>query len=485
MNSSLGVSRGSLFDDNDYDPSGLKIIEKIMKQNSVPKKKRSATKAPTSSMSDQKIHEPIKTGETNESAVMTRTKSTQSLIVSSSERKPRERTPSILGNEDKKSQAAPSSSSSSSTSNKKEIRSSFPADIINISKKIKGLEELLQPFRSLKFKFGAFVELQQNVQTPSSTLLNSFTKRLTRNSDKEQTPVFIETKCLIILFDDIICICSEKKLEIQFPIVETWMQVEYPMGDNIQRYPFYIKTPERVVTCYLDHESKVNALSKVWDITLRACLDKDKKYVGDFRRLLSYEFKSGESYEGEWKDALYSGKGNQRFPSGECYEGYFLNGKRNGFGTLYLPNKQRYDGYWKAGQKHGKGTLYYSSSDLIATKYVGLWKEDQQHGEGQLYLKNGNILKTIWKFASPCYPATLFIDESTSRYIGDLNDQFLREGFGVYIYSNEDRYYGHWSNDERSGKGFYVTSKETEYHGKYSNRIFYCNNNKFLTKNKR
>ena len=433
LSTSLGVSRGSLFDDNDIEQSDMEVLNKIMEQNSLSKRVLKENSAALGSSSAGNV--------STTPSELPRTRSTQNFQTRAE--KPR-----------------------SASEEKRPPEQNYPADIINISKKIRGLEELLQPFRSLKFKFAATVDLPRSNQSQSNTILNSFrfSKRL---AAEPKVVTYVSTKCLIILFDDVICICSEKQLEVRLPIVETWMETDMLMGAENGKFPFSTCTSEKTFKCYLDQESKLNALRKIWQVTLRARLEQEEKYVGDFRRLLAYEFKSGQLYEGEWKAAKFNGKGKQRFPSGEYYEGYFTNGKRNGFGTLILPNKERYDGYWKFGQRHGKGTLYYSPLDQNATKFVGQWKEDQHHGEGQLHLKNGNVLKTTWKFGLPTYPAVLCLEDKRTRYVGDLSERFFREGFGVCIYASEDRYYGQWVNEERQGKGFYVTAKGTEYHGLY------------------
>ena len=120
------------------------------------------------------------------------------------------------------------------------------------------------------------------------------------------------------------------------------------------------------------------------------------------------------------------------------------------------------------GKRHGKGTQYYSSSDPFALKFNGNWFEDQQHGEGELFLKNGTILKAVWKIGFPTSPCVLYLDSRQTRYIGDLSESYLRDGFGICIYSNFDRFYGKWSHGERAGNGLFVTNSGTEYNGEWA-----------------
>lgn len=55
------------------------------------------------------------------------------------------------------------------------------------------------------------------------------------------------------------------------------------------------------------------------------------------------------------------------------------------------------------------------------------------------------------------------ITKNSSRYIGCLNNRFQREGYGVQIFENGDKYFGSFSNDQRNDLGVYFWNpKETE-----------------------
>ena len=68
---------------------------------------------------------------------------------------------------------------------------------------------------------------------------------------------------------------------------------------------------------------------------------------------------NGDSYEGEWLDGLYHGKGRLV--------------KRNGI---------VYDGDFKEGLKHGHGVLHWPSNPSAVPRYEGSFKEDRKHGDG-------------------------------------------------------------------------------------------------------
>lgn len=71
-------------------------------------------------------------------------------------------------------------------------------------------------------------------------------------------------------------------------------------------------------------------------------------------------YKTGETYEGEWKDGLER----------KDYINNFSNEISDGKGTLVrldLDGQTRYEGDFKAGKKEGKGTLAWPNGD----KYIG------------------------------------------------------------------------------------------------------------------
>jgi len=334
---------------------------------------------------------------------------------------------------------------------------------------IKGLEKILQPYRDLITQFTAEVELTRHPDPASSSTVSKYISLSARRiASQKLVPTKVATLCLIFIFDDVLCICTESQLEAELPIVETWLDTDFLIGKP-GRYPFTISTPETVYNCTMDSEEKLNLVNRVWSSTLRKRLEKENKYVNDSKRMLSYHFKSGQHYDGEWKAAKFYGKGLLSLPSREVYEGNFTNSRRNGFGIATYPNSSRYEGYWKFDKRHGKGTLTYIPSDPLITRFIGNWNDDKMHGEGELFLKNGTILRTVWKMGRPTYPGVLFLEDRQIRYIGDLSENYVREGFGVCIFSNDDRYYGSWLRGDRSGNGFMLSSKGTEFYGDWLN----------------
>lgn len=350
-----------------------------------------------------------------------------------------------------------------------------PEELVKIASGIEGLSELLTPARSLVFKFSATVELAapsgSNATPARHDVKGKHHSRWRRSVSKAKDgrEAKVPTKCLVLLFDDIACICTRTRVVFRFPLLETWLRTESLFGAGKHGAPFRFVTPERQVVAYLAEEGRVEQLQLVFSATVARRLERFGRLVGEApdvsRRRLRFEFTSGAVYEGEWKAAKFNGKGSYSLPSGDVYSGSFLNGKQHGYGELHYSDSRRYVGAWRHGKRHGKGTLHFGDTDQHAIKFVGSWNENVQHGEGELHLLSGQVLKTIWRLGQPTYPAVLHW-ASGSRYIGDLSEDYQREGFGICIYSNCDRFYGSWTVDKRHGRGMFVTSKGTEYNGK-------------------
>ncbi|WP_047549693.1 MORN repeat-containing protein [Psychroserpens sp. Hel_I_66] len=126
------------------------------------------------------------------------------------------------------------------------------------------------------------------------------------------------------------------------------------------------------------------------------------------------------------------------YPNGSYYHGQYVNNRREGIGYYVWPNGNSYIGGWKDGKQHGLG---YTSNKGGAITSGGLFEdgilisdytEDFRAGK-----KNGNC-------------------------IGNCT-----EGFGNYTYSNGDKYWGFFKENQRYGVGTYYWSNTSKYTGAY------------------
>ena len=77
---------------------------------------------------------------------------------------------------------------------------------------------------------------------------------------------------------------------------------------------------------------------------------------------------------------------------GTTYNGEYLNGEANGFGTMVFPNIGTYTGYFVNGKREGLGTFKWDVGDI----YVGLWKNDKMNGNGTYTFSDGYTIRGVW-----------------------------------------------------------------------------------------
>ena len=88
----------------------------------------------------------------------------------------------------------------------------------------------------------------------------------------------------------------------------------------------------------------------------------------------------------------------------------------------------------------------------LATKerYVGNWKDNNQSGFGtHMWLDPSNNKKLL-----------------RNRFIGYWENG-LRQGKGIFYYSNGSKYEGDWDKDYKHGHGTFTFEDGTEYEGRF------------------
>lgn len=84
-------------------------------------------------------------------------------------------------------------------------------------------------------------------------------------------------------------------------------------------------------------------------------------------------YKSGDIYNGEWKDGEWNGYGKLKYADGDVYEGEWKEGARHGIGTMTYATGTVYEGEWKNGKFDGDGKLTYADGTVCE----GHWEEGQ------------------------------------------------------------------------------------------------------------
>lgn len=90
-----------------------------------------------------------------------------------------------------------------------------------------------------------------------------------------------------------------------------------------------------------------------------------------------YEYRSGERFEGEYKNGLREGKGTYFHLNGDRFEGQYASGKRNGKGKYYFSDKSVLEGVWIDNQLEGKAIIRDQQGKII---HQGYWKNNKYIG---------------------------------------------------------------------------------------------------------
>jgi hypothetical protein len=101
----------------------------------------------------------------------------------------------------------------------------------------------------------------------------------------------------------------------------------------------------------------------------------------------------------------------------------------------------------KFGKKHGLGTLSYASNET----YTGDWINDLRHGKGQYTFADGSIFEGDWKRDKIKYGVYTF--HTGNSYTGGFDDNGLRDGLGVLLTNNKDKFEGSFKEGKKHGLG--------------------------------
>lgn len=175
---------------------------------------------------------------------------------------------------------------------------------------------------------------------------------------------------------------------------------------------------------------------------------------GTFHGKGTYKGTDGNHYEAEWENGrLIKGKGILIYKDKSRYEGEFnqgLNGSvevlsPEGFGKMTYPKgskKKSYEGQWKDGVFDGKGKVVWADGHT----YKGDWQKGKYHGKGVYIWPSGSRYEG--EFKNDYFNGKgVRIWPNGDRYEGEwLNDK--RQGFAIFTSSNGKREYQNWDNDQ-------------------------------------
>ncbi|MDR0893817.1 MAG: hypothetical protein LBN06_00725 [Prevotellaceae bacterium] len=191
-----------------------------------------------------------------------------------------------------------------------------------------------------------------------------------------------------------------------------------------------------------------------------------------------------------WRDLL--SKAVQTNPTHKYNDGGFYKGgidtygKRHGLGIYYWENGTMYMGEFIRNVRTGHGIYipqkkYTISNFDKAVYYVGPFNNgDFGNGIGSCYNETGQLIyygNVRDDKPTETYPnrnggqnSTIFkeLTFDNGRYIGETYNGRMN-GYGVYLFSNGDFWYGLWKEGVRKGKGIYVYASGTIQSGTWDN----------------
>ena len=202
------------------------------------------------------------------------------------------------------------------------------------------------------------------------------------------------------------------------------------------------------------------------------------KYIGNFEDG-EYEgqgniiWKSGASYEGQWKKSKMHGKGIYKYSNGAIYTGDFKDDKCSGKGFIKYSDGITYDGDWENDERNGKGVVvntngYYKNGSFKNDLPVDVKYYNPQNDEVSYEEYNGNQKSGL---------QTLLFGEE--KYIGNV-ENYKMNGQGKYFYKNGAIYEGNFKDGKYYGQGTFTYANGEIYTGEFEDDK--CNGEGKITK---
>lgn len=125
---------------------------------------------------------------------------------------------------------------------------------------------------------------------------------------------------------------------------------------------------------------------------------KEGEFTGEWKDGQPYKGKMvyGDmcTYEGEFRHGKRSGQGKISWPDGSSYDGDWWDNNYHGRGILTKINEYIYDGEWFGGKKYGQGKITYADG----TSYIGEWASDEKDGKGVITNLDGSTCEENWTY---------------------------------------------------------------------------------------
>mmetsp|Transcript_25731 Transcript_25731/g.43349 ORF Transcript_25731/g.43349 Transcript_25731/m.43349 type:complete len:550 (-) Transcript_25731:116-1765(-) len=161
------------------------------------------------------------------------------------------------------------------------------------------------------------------------------------------------------------------------------------------------------------------------------------------------------SYKGEWWKGKAHGRGERIFINGNKFTGSFSAGRMQGDGIMSYTNGDQYIGEWRSGHKHGKGVLRFANGD----RYEGGFYSGIFYGYGKFTYSDGSYYEGEY----------LVLKKGADDAVGFPDPNGLRNGSGLRVWANGNRYEGSFRDDFVHGDGSLQKFEGGKYSGEFRN----------------
>ena len=219
----------------------------------------------------------------------------------------------------------------------------------------------------------------------------------------------------------------------------------------------------------------------------------------------TFEFDTGEMYQGAWDENQMDGRGSYEYTTG-TYDGGFKDSSREGTGTFTWDDGSVYKGSWKNDALSGDGVLTTEDGSV----FDGTFRENSfQAGDLKIKTKDDNYTISYYNRSPETikakfdngdkYNGEFSMEDSTItgegkmsfKGVGTYEGSFsngLRSGQGKFTWSDGAYYEGQWKKDKMSGEGEYHFSEDEYLEGTFKNNqpvntcTFYKDGDSYTTK---
>ncbi|XP_003227382.2 alsin [Anolis carolinensis] len=162
--------------------------------------------------------------------------------------------------------------------------------------------------------------------------------------------------------------------------------------------------------------------------------------------------KKNDHYVGYWKEGKMCGQGTYNYATGEVYEGSFQDNMRHGHGLLRSgkltsSSPSMFIGQWVMDKKTGYGVF----DDITrGEKYMGMWQDDLCQGNSVVVTQFGLYYEGAFN-NNKMMGSGVLLSEDDTVYEGEFSDNWTLNGKGTLILPNGDTIEGSFSGEWGSG----------------------------------